>query len=97
MSKYGLPTIRSAKTASSFTPSASFKIVSSCIPNASISFKSCPLILIPIGARIPVCSITNRVSIGCNFGADVTPGNLVTFTISFQMSSGDCISGRQFR
>jgi hypothetical protein len=47
-----------------------------------------------MGARIPVESITNRVSIGCNFGAEVNPGMLVTFTISFQMSVGFFICGR---
>jgi len=40
------------------------------------------------GARMPVDSITSRVSIGCNFGAEVRPGRSVTFTISFQISSG---------
>ena len=50
-----------------------------------------------MGALMPVCSITNRVSIGCNLGAEVTPGSLVTFIISFQISSGELISGRQLR
>ena len=50
--------------------------------------KSEPRTFIPIGARIPVCSMTSRVSMGCNFGAEVTPGNFGDFTISFQMSSG---------
>ena len=49
------------------------------------------------GERIPVCSMTRRVSIGCSFGAEVTPGRRETSTISFQISSGDLISGRQFR
>ena len=60
-------------------------------------FKSGPNTLIPIGALIPVWSITSRVSMGCNLGADVTPGILDALIISSHISSGDCILSLQFR
>ena len=51
----------------------------------------------PIGARNPDWSMTMRVSIGCNFGALVTPGISVTATIASQMSWFDLISSRHWR
>jgi hypothetical protein len=45
-----------------------------------------------MGARIPVESITNRVSIGCNLGAEVSPGIFVIFTISLHISFGFLIT-----
>ena len=56
-----------------------------------------PLTLMPIGARIPVCNMIRRVSIGCNLGAEVMPGNCVTLVISSQMSSGDWMWSRHCR
>ncbi len=57
-------------------------------PTFSIVARSGPLTLTPIGARMPLWSMTSRVSIGCSFGADVVPGIRPAFTISSQMSSG---------
>ena len=59
--------------------------------------RSGPNTLMPMGARMPVCSITNRVSIGCSLGAEVTPGSEVAATTSAQMSSVRRMCGRQLR
>ena len=48
-----------------------------------------PLTFTPIGARIPLCSMTIRAAIGWSFGALVVPGTIVESTISAQMSSAD--------
>ena len=89
ISRYGFPTILSAKTISVCTPGAFFKCFSSSKPNDSIDSRSGPFTFIPMGARIPLWSMTNRAEIGCNFGADVVPGICATFTSSSQISSED--------
>ena len=69
-----------------------FKAFSICKPACSIEAKSGPYIFNPIGAFIPVDSITCRVAMGCSFGLPVNPGTLAALTISFQMSSSFLIS-----
>ncbi len=60
-------------------------------------FRSGPLTFTPIGARMPLWSMTMRAAMGWSFGAPVVPGIWAAFTISFQMSSGDLISSRHWR
>jgi hypothetical protein len=51
----------------------------------------------PMGARIPVWSMTMRVSIGWSLGAEVVPGSRLAFRIASQMSSGLWMWGRHWR
>ena len=41
-----------------------------------------------MGARMPLCSMTMRVAMGCSFGAEVVPGIVAAARIASQMSSG---------
>ena len=74
-----------------------FKAFSICKPACSIEAKSGPYIFNPIGAFIPVDSITCRVAMGCSFGLPVNPGRLESLTISCQISSSFLILSRHRR
>ena len=52
----------------------SFSAASRTLPASSIDSRSGPETFNPIGARMPVESITSRASIGCSLGAEVNPG-----------------------
>ena len=45
-------------------PGTSLRIISSCVPMASMRVRSSPKILIPIGVRTPVVSMSVRFLIG---------------------------------
>src|SRR2546426_10217391 len=61
---------------------------SSVVPTCSISFKSVPKILMPMGVRMPVVSISTRVLIGM-IQAFVHPGKAILRFISAVRSSQD--------
>ena len=79
------------------TDGADFNACSISLPPCSMSSSVGPYTFTPIGARMPVESITSRASMGCSFGAEVSPGRWVTLTICCQMSLAFLISGRHWR
>ena len=66
--------MRSALTVADSTMGTFLSKRSSCKPARSMASKLGPLISMPMGARIPLCNMTSRAAIGCNFGAEVEPG-----------------------
>ena len=97
ISKYGLPMMRSAITAVGSTDETSLRSCSILRPTFSIDSRSGPFTFTPIGARMPLWSMTIRAAIGCSRGAEVVPGIFPASTISFQMSSGLRIPGQASR
>ena len=89
--------MRSAMTAEGSTLCTCFSSCSICSPTRSIVCRSGPLIFTPMGARMPLCSMTMRAAMGWSLGAPVVPGSFVTLSIWRQMSSGDLMELRHWR
>jgi hypothetical protein len=71
--------MRSAKAL--VVPGTAFTVASICLASFSISAKSLPKTLMPIGVRIPVDSMSMRALIGM-VQALATPGNCIALSSS---------------
>ena len=94
ISRYGLPTMRSAMTDWG-------SIAGTSLRNCTIRPETCSMVcrsgrntFTPMLARMPLCSMTIRAEIGCSLGATVVPGIDAARTICVQMSSGLRIPGQ---